>query len=1087
MKTKSMAQSSKIYRQISIAFILLAIALEGLLIGYWFLMLQPRLHQEASVAANLIAQAQAVSIADVLQDLDAELINKELFSTLDEILLSADASTGVAYIQGITLELDNEFLGLDEANSILKRGNYSCEKCFISMVPLYADATADLLGVATFYVSDAFFQALEKDVQTKLWAESIISLFFLSLTWRLVINLSRKLEQQTTNRKIAEYALQEKNQQYKRLVNQLSQYFVYTRDSKGEFTSVSDSIEKILGYNAKQFKQGFKKYVTNNPLNDCFKNNTYKETKKDSNEYLCEVEMVGKTDNLHWLELSEIDIRDEQGNIILREGIGRDITDVRRTQVKLEQAKHLAEHANQTKSDFLANMSHEIRTPMNAIMGMSYLALKTDLNERQRDYLNKIQQSSSGLLRIINDILDFSKIEAGKLMMERIDFNLTDVIDNLTTVCTAKSAEKGLEFIINQPSSTPDMLIGDPLRLGQILINLASNAIKFTEHGEVVISIECLQKTNQQIELGFSIKDTGIGINQNQLKDLFHSFSQVDASITRKFGGTGLGLAISKHLVELMQGEVKVKSILGKGSEFYFNAWFESSKAESVIKSQPVDNMLKGMKALVVDDNQTAREMITEILIRHAIIVNSTSSGFSAINELEKADVIESSYDLVLMDWKMPELDGLATIRLIRADKRLSHIPTIIMVTAYEKEELMNQAKHTKLDGIITKPINSSILIDSIMNAFGNRENHPEPNEYLDHCNKDELKKLDKNHILLVEDNTINQQVASEMLMELNLSVVIASNGIEALSAINKFKFDLILMDLQMPRMDGFQTTKEIRKQSQFEDLPIIAMTAHNMAGDKEKCLSAGMNDHISKPVDPDKLFQVLAKWLNEDFDTTRLDITPTKATQEERQLIPENIPGIDQAEGLKKIHYKYPLYHKLLKEFYQSHKETANNINMFLDKKDRLSAYQLAHTIKGVAGNLCAIELYKAATNLEQILTSTSDYKMSLSVFNEAFDSVMMGLAELFSIKSSNPIALINKDVGFQDVDQHIQLLKSHLEKHSFQSGECLIRLSETLGNNHSTLFQQLEKQVDGFLFDSALECLEQLNIEIKQDMKHE
>ena len=423
--------------------------------------------------------------------------------------------------------------------------------------------------------------------------------------------------------------------------------------------------------------------------------------------------------DLHWIELTEIAIQDNNGKIISWEGIGRDITEIRNTQEKLEHTKSLAENANQMKSDFLANMSHEIRTPMNAIMGMSYLALKTDLTDQQRDYITKIKNASDGLLGIINDILDFSKIEAGKLTMERVNFSLNEVVENLVNLCTTKSDQKGLEFIINKPTSIPDLLIGDQLRLGQVLINLVSNAIKFTEQGEIIVTIECLNNTEQQVELCFTVKDTGIGLNKEQAKKLFQSFSQADTSTTRKYGGTGLGLAISKHLVALMQGEIQVQSTPGKGSSFSFNAWFNLCQEESLPKPQRLDNTLTDIKVLVVDDNQTARDLITETLCNYTVNTHSVSSGKLALNEVEKADKKGSPYDLVLMDWKMPEMDGLETIKMIRSNNRLNHLPALIMVSAYEREELIQQSGQIKLDGIITKPINQSILIDGISNAFG--------------------------------------------------------------------------------------------------------------------------------------------------------------------------------------------------------------------------------------------------------------------------------------------------------------------------------------------------------------------------------
>lgn len=375
------------------------------------------------------------------------------------------------------------------------------------------------------------------------------------------------------------------------------------------------------------------------------------------------------------------------------------------------------------------------------------------------------------------------------------------------------------------------------------------------------------------------------------------------------------------------------------------------------------------MKVLVVDDKPEAREFIIGILMHYAVNIQSTSSGQLAIKALKKADKENSAFDLVLLDWKMPGLDGLETVKMIRLDKNLKQVPTIIMVTAYEREALTEHAKQTKLDGIFTKPVDSSKLIDGIMNAFGNHENYIKPDQSIGKYNTDNEKNIHNKRVLLVEDNVINQQVARELLEELKLSVIIANNGIEALSAIKKSPFDLVLMDLQMPEMDGFQTTSEIRRQSKFDHLPIIAITAQNMTGDKEKCLSAGMNDHLAKPIEPEKLFPVLNKWLNETVDKALDKQISYQTTASDRELIPVSLPGIDQEQGLNKIGYKYSLYRKLLKQFYDDHQETTQNINHYIDKNDHHSAQILAHTLKGVSGNLGALELFNAAAHLEQSL----------------------------------------------------------------------------------------------------------------------
>ncbi len=755
--------------------------------------------------------------------------------------------------------------------------------------------------------------------------------------------------------------------------------------------------------------------------------------------------------------------------------LGKEIGERRRIEQDLVTAREKALSATEAKSNFLANMSHEIRTPMNAILGLTHLALGTELDGKQRDYLQKSYRAAQNLLGLINDILDFSKIEANKLDIESVNFDLRDVLDNLAEVAGVKAGESGLEFLIDIPLELPVNLQGDPLRLGQVLLNLVNNAVKFTSEGEVKLGIEEVVRRGEQLSLCFTVSDTGIGMSPEQQKKLFQEFSQADSSTSRKYGGTGLGLTISKRLVELMDGEIGVDSEAGKGSHFWFVANFGLGEA-SERKSRDVPATLQQLKVLIVDDNPASREIFSRYVEAFGFERGEVASGEEAIAELERADK-EDPYRLVLMDWQMPGgMDGIEASRRIKEHPGLTNIPAIIMVSSYGREELQREVAMAGLEGYLVKPVSESNLMGSIVAALG------EDGEQDETMSAPGAQPVGENslagaRLLLVEDNEINQQVARELLEQRGIQITIAENGEQAVAAVKQHSYDGVLMDIQMPVMDGYEATREIRRDSQYQSLPIIAMTANAMASDREKTIEAGMNDHIAKPIDVGAMFQVLERWIEipETRRAAQVQETVSDEASPADNALPE-LPGIDTIAGLARVGGNARLYRNILLKFRDSQADAPAQIALALQDNDRSTAERLAHTLKGVAANIGADDVAARARVLEAAIKGDAVQDELQDAVRAALKHALGALA-LLDRADSEDEATARGTGGTKVLKPMLEELKQLIEDGDSDAVDMLQNIRyQVAGVNSITGISQLGELLDDYEFEQALEALDDI-----------
>ncbi|WP_417594453.1 response regulator [Oceanospirillum sp.] len=669
-----------------------------------------------------------------------------------------------------------------------------------------------------------------------------------------------------------------------------------------------------------------------------------------------------KDGRLYWVNATVVPMMDEEGCVTSMISVRTDITGIKKVERALTAAKEHAEVANQAKSDFLANMSHEIRTPMNAVIGMSHLARQASQDDQVVGYIDKIQYSAQNLLSIINDILDFSKIEAGRLDVEKIPFRLDNVIHHLADIASVKADEKHLPLLFDVDGAIPENLQGDPLRLGQVLLNLVNNAIKFTDNGEVAVSARMLDKDEETVQIRFSVRDTGIGLSQRQIDRLFQSFSQADTSITRQYGGTGLGLAISKQLVELMQGEVGVHSVEGEGSEFFFTITFKHLKNDN----QPVEVDLARTRVLAVDDNTTTLQSVRELLEFQGIPVETESDAPAALNRLVNASAVgESPFNVLLIDWLMPVMDGFEIAKAVRNNSALPLQPAIIMLTAHGGEDLQRRINHNLIDGVLLKPVTDSHLLDTIRQAVTKRSDvHQGPSIRTLFREGDEINALLGAKVLIAEDNLINQEVISGLLEPFGLELTLVGNGREAVSAINQSEFDLVFMDIQMPEVDGFQATAQILQLQLHKKPPIIAMTAHAQSEDVERCLAAGMVDHIAKPLDPEVLREKLVQWIEPRVIS---GFSPDTLKGEDGIEIPCYLPGVNINKALYSLGGNIKLLMKLMERFCSDYQKGVAPATQMVASGDWDTLNRWVHTLKGTSATLGMEDVAQEAENLEQ------------------------------------------------------------------------------------------------------------------------
>ena len=874
--------------------------------------------------------------------------------------------------------------------------------------------------------------------------------------------------QDITERKRAELALQTANEEQEAILGAATVGITFTRD--GRIVRANPRLGELLGYDCAEL-------VGMSPRSFYQNGTTHLERAEGNHAAFAaglavqyEAVLVRKDGSRFdaMLKGRAVDPKDLNDGVVW---MIEDVTERKASQEALIKGKQMAEDAARAKADFLANMSHEIRTPMNAVIGMAHLALNTELTAQQKGYLHKIQDSSQHLLRIINDILDFSKIEAGKLGIEHTEFVLEKTLDSLANLLQEKISDKNLELIFDVDRDVPFSLIGDGLRIGQILANFGTNAVKFTDHGEIKIHVGVQAREPDSALLKFTVTDTGIGLTPEQIGRLFQSFQQADSSTTRKYGGTGLGLAISKNLAEMMGGEVGVESVFGRGSSFWFTVrvGIGTENAPKI----PVSADLRGRRVLVVDDSDSARQVLNQLLTSMSFIVDEAPSGQQAIDCVQAAVAQGQAYDIVFLDWRMPALDGPSTARHLQA-LGLTPAPHMVLVTAYARDEVQSQARDAGIEEVLLKPVNASVLFDTAMRLIAGASHVeairlPTGNIQAKEFQKPQLGGV---RILLVEDNEINQQVASELLAEVGCEVEIAGNGLVAVHKVQQADYDIVLMDMQMPVLDGLGATEQIRQMPRFRDTPIIAMTANVMAQDRARCLAAGMDDFVGKPINPHELWTILRKWVKGSM--VRKFAPPLDESTDDALSLPEGVLGLDVAQGLSRVVGHKSLYLSLLRKFAESQPETLQEMGQALQDNDVSKLELLAHTTKAVAGNIGATQIQALAAKVEQSAREKAKSDVLLPEIDALAEALNAMVAEL-----NAQLAVIQVPADAANLVDVMAKLKTLLSEDDPESVDLFTDHTALLKKALGKDFAAFGAAVKAFDFDVALSLVNSIDLD--------